>query len=351
MSEKTPFLSVIVPAYNVEKYIDACVKSILQQSYKDFELLLVDDGSGDATGDICDQYAEQDARIQVIHKENGGLVSARKAGVMKAIGQYVTYVDGDDWIGNNMFEEMCEKACETGADIIIADYVAVGRTKENLTQNISEGFYDKKNLQKNIYPEMLSKGEYFSFGFQPSLCGRLFRRKILVPHQMKVDNVIRLGEDAACSYACFLEADAIYYLKNHFFYYYRMRETSISHAIVHTYYTTEILALGKILKEEFTDYTAMKSELLPQLYMYICYMLDNMISSNISFREIFITREIKKQLQLFYTDSFGKEVICYVSACRTSSRMKRILKLAQKNNLVAAIELYSFYRYEKWKDK
>lgn len=348
MSNGTPFLSIVVPAYNVEEYLPQCVDSILRQTFTDFELLLVDDGSKDSTGKLCDEYAGKDRRIRVIHKENAGLVSARKAGLSKALGTYVAYVDGDDWIAECMMEKLCGQASDTGADIVISDFVAAGKTEEPLSQNMDGGFYDKEALKKKVYPEMLSRGEYFSFGFQPSLCSRLFRRELLRKHQMRVDNSIRLGEDAACSYACLLEAESIYYLKAGFFYFYRMRESSISHAIIKTYYTDEILTLGRMLSEEFSDFPEEKEVMMPQLYRYLCYMLDNMITPHISLKELFVTGELKKQLQHFAEAPVGKETVSYCRQERTSSRTKRILRLAEENSMGAAVNLYCFRKYEQW---
>ena len=142
MNNGTPFLSIVVPAYNVEEYLPQCVDSILRQTFTDFELLLVDDGSKDSTGRLCDEYAGKDRRIRVIHKENGGLVSARKAGLSEAFGTYVAYVDGDDWIAECMMEKLCGQASDTGADIVISDFVAAGKTEEPLSQNMDGGYYD-----------------------------------------------------------------------------------------------------------------------------------------------------------------------------------------------------------------
>ena len=93
-----PKLSIIVPVYNVEQYLDKCIKSILNQTFKDFELILVDDGSIDNSGEICDEYAKKDSRVKVIHKKNGGLAAARNTGLIIARGDYVGFVDSDDWI-------------------------------------------------------------------------------------------------------------------------------------------------------------------------------------------------------------------------------------------------------------
>lgn len=111
-------ISIIVPIYNVEKYLEKCLESILGQTFKDFELILVDDGSPDNCGSICDRYLKLDSRVKVIHKENGGLSSARNAGLDIAIGEYVGFVDSDDWIDTNMYEILYSMAKETDADII-----------------------------------------------------------------------------------------------------------------------------------------------------------------------------------------------------------------------------------------
>ena len=115
MSDK---VSIIVPVYNVEKYLDECVKSILAQTYTDIEIVLVDDGSKDTSGAMCDEYKKQDERIVVIHKENGGLSSARNAGMENASGSYYIFVDSDDTISSNMVEEMVKKAKEHDAKIV-----------------------------------------------------------------------------------------------------------------------------------------------------------------------------------------------------------------------------------------
>lgn len=117
-----PKISVIVPVYNVEKYLNRCIDSILAQTFTDFELLLIDDGSKDKSGEICDEYARKDRRIRVFHKENGGVASARQLGIDEALGTYSIHADGDDWIEQGMLQSFYDKAIETRADVIISDY-------------------------------------------------------------------------------------------------------------------------------------------------------------------------------------------------------------------------------------
>ena len=146
--QKQPFVSVIVPSYNIEDYIGECIESIMEQTYCDWELILVDDGSNDRTGDICNEYAGKDNRIKVIHKENGGLVSARKSGLERATGEYIFYLDGDDWIKPDALEVLCTCAKRETVDIVIADYIHVLEDKQKLTsQNIRTGLYTKEDLK------------------------------------------------------------------------------------------------------------------------------------------------------------------------------------------------------------
>ena len=120
--QTNPKISIIVPIYNVEKFLPRCLDSLLAQTFPDFELLLIDDGSKDRSGDICDKYALKDQRIRVFHKENGGVASARQLGVDEARGEYSIHADGDDWVEPDMLQCFYDKAKETNADIVIADY-------------------------------------------------------------------------------------------------------------------------------------------------------------------------------------------------------------------------------------
>lgn len=115
-------ISVIIPVYNVENYLERCIKSVISQTFKDLEIILVDDGSTDRSGQLCDKFAKDDSRIKVIHKKNGGLSSARNSGIDIAIGEYITFVDSDDWILPDAYEYLLNVIEKTNADIVSADY-------------------------------------------------------------------------------------------------------------------------------------------------------------------------------------------------------------------------------------
>ncbi|MFR5264943.1 glycosyltransferase family 2 protein [Clostridium sp.] len=118
-------ISVIVPIYNVEKYLENCINSILNQSYKDFELILVDDGSPDNCGKICDDYAKKDSRIKVIHKKNGGLSDARNVGIEAAKGEYISFIDSDDWIHKDFYLTLFNALSSSNSDIAICNFLKV----------------------------------------------------------------------------------------------------------------------------------------------------------------------------------------------------------------------------------
>ena len=118
-----PKLSIIVPVYKAEKHLSRCVNSILNQTFNDLELILVDDGSPDKCPELCDQFAQQDARVRVIHKENGGVSTARNAGLAAVCGMYIAFVDSDDWLEPDMYEKMMAVADQYDCDVVMCDCV------------------------------------------------------------------------------------------------------------------------------------------------------------------------------------------------------------------------------------
>lgn len=122
MNELSPKISVIVPVYKAEAYLHRCVDSLLAQTFQDYEILLIDDGSPDRSGEICDEYVKKDKRVRVFHKENGGVSSARQCGIDNARGEYTIHADPDDWVEPEMLEELYKKAKDEDADMVICDF-------------------------------------------------------------------------------------------------------------------------------------------------------------------------------------------------------------------------------------
>ena len=203
-------ISVIVPVYNEDEYIDSCIDSIVRQTYTNLEILLVDDGSSDSCPEICDQWGAKDKRIKIIHKKNGGLVSARKAGIKAATGQYIGYVDGDDRIEPDMYQTMMETMQDTKADVVITGFKKELFGKEITCLNdIPPGVYNRQQLIKEVFPKMIFDPLTFRGGLYTYVWNKLFKKEKIAKYQMNVDDRIVIGEDSACVYPLLLNCDAI----------------------------------------------------------------------------------------------------------------------------------------------
>ena len=150
-----PVISIIVPVYNAEKYLHRCIDSILSQTFTDFELLLIDDGSTDSSSIICDDYLREDSRVRVFHKKNGGVSSARNMGLDNAKGKWITFVDSDDFISSNFCEILLDNENE---DLVICSFETFGNIKEKC--KLKDSYYSKEQLSNGL---IVKKGnEVFS---------------------------------------------------------------------------------------------------------------------------------------------------------------------------------------------
>ena len=186
MSIEKPHISIIVPVYNVEKYLCKCLDSIIAQTFADFELLLIDDGSFDKSGQICDEYAQQDERIKVFHKENGGVSSARNLGLDKASGKWVAFIDSDDWVDDTYFEHLLEG--EEQVELRMNGCFEQNRLlvwKKNLPER---GLFINDNIC-SFYEQYL-----LSASFRSPWC-KLFLSKIINANNIRFDISMFFGED------------------------------------------------------------------------------------------------------------------------------------------------------------
>lgn len=212
--------SIVVPIYNMEQFLDKCVSSILDQTYQNFELILVDDGSTDSSGQMCDQYKKKDCRITVIHKKNGGLVSARKAGISVAKGDYAVCVDSDDWIDQKHLQELVGVVNNYSPDIICFGHYEVSEGKEKkFTIPFRKGLYEKCDLANEIYPQLIRTE--IATAFPPTIWAKVYKMDLYRTEQLLVDDRIKIGEDAACTIPCILRAKSIYVLDKALYYYRR----------------------------------------------------------------------------------------------------------------------------------
>ena len=221
-----PLISVIVPIYMIDRYLGICIESIISQTYQNLEIILVDDGGQDRCSEICDLYASKDNRIKVIHKPNGGLVSARKAGLRESNGAFISYVDGDDWIGPGFIEGLYTAAITSNSDMVCAGFTRDLFSKTATFSNYLPGGIYEGNKLKELWSSMISYGSYYRPGISTYVWNKLFRREILLEPQSSVDSRISIGEDGAVTYPALLLCKKVAIIDN-VAYHYRQREDSM----------------------------------------------------------------------------------------------------------------------------
>lgn len=203
-----PLISVIVPVYNVEKYLTRCVESLLAQTLQEIEIILVDDGSPDASGSMCDAFAARDSRVIVVHKENGGLPSARNAGIARASGEYVGFVDSDDWVSERMFEALYRSAKRLDADVAICDYMLVS-SKCTVIAGMPEA-------QKTI-------GRQILHGIKPIACNKIFRRS----KGIRFYEQLHFAEDRPTVIPFLTKSNQMAYVPEPLYYYFQRNESIV----------------------------------------------------------------------------------------------------------------------------
>lgn len=327
------FFSVIVPIYKIEKYLKRCIDSVLSQTCKDFELILVDDGSPDNCPAICDEYASGNPDIKVIHKKNGGLVSARQAGIKIASGEYVFNLDGDDALLPNALE--CAKNIieKTNADIVSFSYREwrEGKTKDMVNTVVPEGFYNKEDMVKLVYPHLLSDinmDHLFYF-----VWGKAVRRSLITPHQLNVRTTISLGEDLSCMVPCYLEAESMY-MDYTPVYLYTIRGDSLT-----TSFTTKQLVQLTEVIEDFYKITLKKPEDFDeQIARYSCFMCFAILAAAAEGGHFNYLNEIKSLI----LESINKDLIKKAKFENITTKTKIAMALMKKEHIKAAFYFLNF---------
>ena len=261
------FFSVIVPIYKVEAYLPQCIESVLHQTFSDFELILVDDGSPDACPAICDSYKEKDSRIKVVHKANGGLASARRTGIVHAEGEYVFNLDSDDLIEKDTLEYAYNILRETDCDILSFAYrwVKNGSTVRITDDGLAEGFYNEEAIAKHIFPRLLMDKDMNHVSYY--LSGKAVKREFLTPLQLAVSEKISLGEDLCCTVPCYLRAKSVYISKKAA-YLYTVRADSLSKG----FNTKQFGLVEDVIREIGKGDVTKVADYDEQIHRYSCFM-------------------------------------------------------------------------------
>lgn len=316
------FFSVIVPVYKVEEYLPACIESVLNQTFSDFELILVDDGSPDICPEICEEYAKKDNRIKVIHKTNGGLVSARQAGIKIAVGDYVLNLDSDDMIEKDILETAYGIIKDTNCEIVsfARKWVKDGQILKVTDDCIEEGLYVGEKLNTHIYPKLLSDKNMNSISCY--ITGKIFKRDFLIPLQLAVNESISLGEDLCCLVPCYLNAKSVYISKKEE-YLYTVRESSLSK----NFNTKQIFLIENVINEISKNHAEKVPDFNRQICRYSCFMCFAILASAAEGNHFKSIKEIKNNI----SNSLHNEKILCAEFEKISIKSRITIFLMKKN--------------------
>lgn len=306
-----PKISVIVPVYKAEKYLHRCVDSILAQTFTDFEVLLIDDGSPDRSGEICDEYAQKDSRVRVFHKENGGVSSARQCGIDNANGEYTIHADPDDWVEPNMLEELYAKAKEDDADMVICDFYYNSKTKQ-IYQRQKPTALDHETVLKELFQQL-----------HGSCWNKLVKRTCY--KDIRFDQTLSLYEDLFFN-ACLLRKPIkiSYVPKAYYHYDLVINDTSICKSYSYKSYLYDVMVYNK-----FCD--TLKDS---KVYSYAKANMGYLIVHRAYLGNIFTSNEFRKYC--------GKYIGCVKDRLRVTSYYRWFLILSCIGFYKYSFDLYCF---------
>ena len=282
-------ISVVVPAYNIEGYIAKCLDSLLNQTYKNLEIIVVDDGSTDQTGIIIDRFAVADSRIHPVHQENAGVSKARLAGIKQATGTYVGFVDGDDIIEEDMYDRLLNNAIKYNADISHCGFQIVVNGGERVHYFYNTGEIIQQDNQTGIRD--LIEGKFV----EPSLCNKLFRRE-LFQQLLQAETMnwsLRINEDVLMNYYLFKEAKGSIY-EDFCPYHYLARSNSASRSDFKAY---KVLEPVEVWKEILDDTTPELKEIAWRRYLVACSVAYASLGDHQEYKEE--SKKLKTELKTY----------------------------------------------------
>lgn len=286
---KNPQISIIVPVYKAEQFLNKCVDSILSQSQSDFELILVEDGSPDNSGAICDEYARQDSRVRVIHQKNAGVSAARNRGIREASGIYIGFVDADDWVDANMYGQMICTAESFDVDIVMCDALTVyesGATSVDTIQHLSQDCILHK---EDMHPELMLE-------FAGTVWRCIYRTDMIRQRNIFFPEGLKFSEDRIFNIYAMGYANGIVYLKKPFYMYY-MNQESCVHRFHYDFYFHAKNACARVreaIATAWDDREDFQREYLRQFIYHASLTVDNARRDDVSLSVVERIRMIRE---------------------------------------------------------
>ena len=307
-------LSIVVPVYNTEKYLDECIRSILNNSFEDIELVLIDDGSTDSSADIIEKYRNLDSRVIVKHTKNQGMILARREGVLESNSQYVTFVDSDDFIDKKAYENAVDEM-NRDIDVIcfgIRRYFEGGRSYDECN-TFEEKEYTRQEIEKHIYPGLMwasSQGEVLD----PSLCTKLIKRKFLLNQYEKIKQLgISYAEDAVTIYPIIKDIKTLSIKKQIYYNHRNVCADSNKYYINDNNYYDKVYKMYAYLKEEFKKETLICEQIDKYFVRAIGYKIINLENWKLDHEAI---EQIKsyETIIIYGAGYMGNKAIKYLSS-------------------------------------
>ena len=300
-----PLVSVVVPIYNVENYLNRCIESIVNQTYKNLEIILVDDGSTDNSSFICDEWCTKDNRITVIHKENAGAGLARNSGIEKAVGEYIFFFDSDDYIDCNTVKKCVKNAIQNKSDVVV-----FGRKEvlENGSEKTVEFFPKEKNFHGDeIHNALLPKMFSHKCGFGLSCCSKMFRLSVINVNNIRFKSEREiLSEDSYFLLELFPKIKTLSILPE-YLYFYCERSSSFSHTYTKDKQKNNDVFLGECIK--YVKENNLNKKIIPHMmaryHTYSITVMKEILTSNLT------ENEKKEKLFNIFDNRFFRNTLKY----------------------------------------
>lgn len=335
-----PQVSVIVPVYKAERYLQRCVDSILSQTLADLEVILVDDGSPDNSPIICDEYSKKDHRVRVIHQKNAGVAAARNTGLEAAAGEYIAFVDSDDYIAPEMYASMMKIAQKYKCDVVMCDCLKEFSTHSEIyTHNIRPGFYTREQLEKEYYPHLLiMENVEYPATISNWLC--MFKNRVGLS-EIRYPVGIRYSEDLLFGALLLRRAESFYYMKGKNLYHYFMNDQSATHQYVPDKWR-DYKRLHEIIRECFENDT--RFDFNKQIDLCLLFFVYNAVGDTLSVSELSRSTRTAK-LKEILKDTAVRVMFKRLSVRRlpVSTKLKLMTTLYKTGN-IQLVMLYNVLR-------
>ncbi len=323
-----PLISVIVPVYNKEKYIRECLDSLVNQTYPNKEIILSDDGSTDSSGRICDEYAQKYDFVRVVHKENGGPSSAWKAGFKISEGEYLMFVDSDDYVALEILEKMSECLTFIPKEIILCDH-AITRddgSEKKYYQALLPGEYNEEEIKDKIYPNILGREDrIITF----SRCLKLIERSLIADNVDYCDDRVLMGDDSTIILPALLDARRIFMMDHKVYYFYRYIDDSIVHRYNADAFSNNKLhyeALKRVLEDKYVNDEAMKEFMIASLNKEELFLLLILVKNEVRGNP----KGCTKNLKAMHDDDFFRGIVDNTSVT-IQGMANRLIYMVLKN--------------------